>query len=163
MSIIKMELTETACASGNRSFYVSLVLSIILISLIITSLVNIEKSNCECANISNKNYIKEWFIFALVFQISLFLFFMMGSEPCYYRFINGNSLYIIILIFAFINYIMLFRLLFFLRIMRNSCECGYGNIEKFLFWYLVIVFSIIALLILLGLIALIATGFKFMK
>ncbi len=163
MSIIKMELTESACKSGNRSFYVSFVLSIIIISLIITSLVNIEKSNCECANISNKNYIKEWFIFALVFQVSLFLFFILGSEPCYYRFINGNSLYIIMLIFAVVNYIMLFRLLFYLRIMRNSCECGYGNIEKFLFWYLVILFSIVALFILLGLIVLITTGFKFMK
>lgn len=163
MSIIKMDVSESACKAGNRSFYVSIGLSIIIISLIITSLVNIEKSNCECANISNKNYIKEWFIFALIFQIGLFLFFVLGSEPCYYRFVNGNSLYIIMLIFAVINYVMLFRLLFYLRIMRNSCECGYGNIEKFLFWYLVIMFSIVALFILLGLIAFIVTGFKFMK
>lgn len=158
-----MEITEQICKSGNRSFYVAFVLSIIMISLIITSLINIEKSNCECANIPEKNYIKGWFIFALIFQISLFLFFILGDEPCYYRFVNGSSLYIIILLFGLLNYIMLFRLLFYLRIMRNNCECGYGNVEKFLFWYLVMMFSIIALIILLGLIAFIATGFKFMR
>lgn len=158
-----MEITDTLCKAGNRNYYVSLTLSIIIISLIITSLVKIEQANCECSNIPERKFIKEWFIFALIVQIFIFLFFMIGQEPCYYRFVNGNYLYIFTIIFALLNYIMLFRLLFYLRIMRNKCECGYGNIEKFLFWYLVILFSIIALFILLGLIVLITTGFKFMK
>jgi len=158
-----MEITEDICKNSNRNFYVSIVLSMIVISLIIISLNNIENSKCECADIPEKRFIKEWFIFALVIEILLFLYFIMASEPCYYKFINNNSLYIIFILFGIVNYIMLFRLLWYLRIMRNKCECAYGNIEKFLFWYLVIMFSIVALFILLGLLAFIITGFKFMK
>lgn len=152
---------DTMCPSYNRNFYLSFILMIILKIIIITSLINIEKSNCECAKIPERRFLKEWFIIAIIFGIIIFITFLIGDEPCYLRFINNNSLFIVMLIFGLINYIMLFRLLLFLRLIRRSCECGYGNIEKFLFWYLVIIFSLIALMILLGLLMIIVVSFKF--
>jgi len=154
---------DKMCPIYNRSFYVSFTLMLIIIILIIVSLYNIEKSNCECANIPEKRFIKEWFIISLILGILFFASFIFGSETCYYKFINNNYMYIFVIIFGLINYIMLFRLLLYLRIMRKKCECGYGNLEKFLFWYLVIIFSFIALMILIGLLMLIVTAIKFSK
>ncbi len=160
MDIYKKEF-DKLCPQYNKNFYLSSTLVIIFIILILVSLTNLEKSKCECANIPEKRFLKEWFIIALIIWVLLILFFMIGSEPCYMRFISSNGLYIFVIIFSLLNYIMLFRLLLYLRILRRGCECGYGNMEKFLFWYLVIVFSFIALMILLGLIMLLVTIFKF--
>jgi hypothetical protein len=124
---------------------------------------NIEKSNCECANIPEKRFIKEWFIIALILGVLFLASFIFGSESCYIKFVKNNYLYVFVMIFVLINYIMLFRLLLYLRIMRRNCECGYGNLEKFLFWYLVIIFSFIALMVLLGLVLMIVTVIKFSK
>lgn len=157
------ENLDKMCPSYNRNFYVSFTLMLIMIILVIVSLDNIEKSNCECANIPEKRFIKEWFIIALILGVILFASFIFGSEPCYAKFVANNYLYIFVIIFGLLNYIMLFRLLLYLRIMRNKCECGYGNLEKFLFWYLVIIFSFVALMILIGLVMLIVTAIKFSK
>lgn len=155
------EILEKNCDSYNRSFYVSASLMIIIVILIIVSFVNLEKLDCPCVNIPEKRFLKEWFIISLIIWILIIVFFLLGDEPCYLKFMNSNGLYIFIMIFSVINYIMLFRLLLFLRIMRNKCNCGYGNIEKVLFWYLVIIFSFVALMVLLGLIIMIATALKF--
>jgi hypothetical protein len=152
---------DEMCPTYNRNFYLSFTLMIIIKIIIIISLINIEKSNCECAKIPERRFLKEWFIIAIILSSILFITFLIGDEPCYLRFINNNSLFIVMLIFGLINYIMLFRLLLFLRVMRRSCECGYGNIEKFLFWYLVIMFSLIALMILLSILMIVIVGFKF--
>ena len=151
------------CKGYNRNFYLSLILLIITISLILISLNNIEKSSCECAKIGEKRFIKEWFIFVLIFQIIILIIFLTSNEPCYIKFIQGNYIYITMMIIGLLNYVMLFRLLLYLRILRNGCECGYNNIEKFLFWYLVIIFSIIGLLIFLSMLMFIITGFKLLK
>ena len=152
---------DKLCPQYNKSFYLSETLVIIFIILIIISLVNLEKSNCECAKIPEKRFLKEWFIISLIVWVLIILFFLIGNEDCYIKFIGNNGLYLFILIFGLVNYIMLFRLLLYLRKLRNGCECGYGNIEKILFWYLVIMFSFIALMILLGLIMILVTIFKF--
>ena len=157
------EQLDKICSSYNRNFYVSFSLMIIIIILIIVSLENIDKSNCECANIPEKRFLKEWFIISLILGVLFMVSFIFGSESCYIKFVTNNYLYLFVIIYALINYIMLFRLLLYLRIMRRNCECGYGNIEKFLFWYLVIAFSFIALMILLGLVMIIVTAIKFSK
>jgi len=143
------EKIEKLCKIYNTSFYLSYTFMIIILILIIISFKKIENSNCECANIPEKRFIKEWFIIALILSILFILLFILGSEPCYIKFIRNNYLFLYVLLFGLINYIMLFRLLLYLRIMRNKCKCGYGNMEKFLFWYLIIIFSLIALLILI--------------
>ena len=152
---------DKICDSYNRSFYVSATLMTIIFILIIVSFVNLEKLDCPCVHIPEKRFLKEWFIIALVIWILILVFFLLGEESCYLKFMNSNGLYIFIIIFSIINYIMLFRLLLFLRIMRNKCDCGYGNIEKILFWYLVIMFSFVALMVLLGIVVIIATALKF--
>jgi len=152
---------DDICNSSTKSFYFSLTISIILIIVILISLTNLEKAKCKCSDISEKRFLKEWFIFLIIIQGLTIFFFMIGKEPCYARFLNNYSLYFIMLIVGFINFIMLFRLLLYIRILRNNCPCGYGNLEKFLFWYLIIVFSIIAFAITLLIILGIATFFIF--
>lgn len=152
--------SEEMCKGFNRTFYFTATLILIITLLIVISLVNIEKVNCDCANIPEKRFLKEWFIIAIILKIIFISFFLFGKEECYFKFINNNYLYVFVMIFGLINYIMLFRTLLFLRVMRQKCECGYGNLEKFLFWYLVIIFSMVALMILLGLIVIIISGVK---
>ena len=149
------------CNASTNSFYFSLTLNIILIIVILISLTNLEKSKCKCSDIPNKRFLKEWFIFLIIIQGLTIFFFMIGKEPCYARFLNNYSIYFIMLIIGFINFIMLFRLFLYVRILRNNCPCGYGNLEKFLFWYLIIAFSIIAFAITLLLILGISTYFIF--
>lgn len=157
------ENIEKICPSYNKTFYLSYTIAIILIILILTSLINIERTNCECANIPEKRFLKEWFIITLIIFVILMLLFISSKETCYLKFIGNSYFYIFFMIIGLINYVMLFRLLLFLRKMRKQCECGYGNLEKFLFWYLVIIFSIIGLMILLGIILMISTIIKMSK
>jgi len=160
---LNSEYIDNICKSSNNTFYLSLTITIILFILIIVSLNNLEKSKCKCSDIPEKRFLKEWFIFNIIIQSLLVFFFLIGSEPCYTRFINNNYLYPLILLIGFINLIMLIRLILYIRILREKCPCGYGNLEKFLFWYLVIIFSIIALFISLFIIMSIATLFMFLK
>lgn len=160
---VNPKFIDNMCKTSQRSFYVSLTISIILIVLIIISLHNIEKAKCKCADIKEKKFLKEWFIFNIILQLSLIFFFLLGKEECYVRFINNYYLYFFTMIIGIINLVMLIRLIIYLRILRNNCPCGYGNLEKILFWYLVIIFSIIALFISLFIIMSIATFFMFLK
>lgn len=161
MMKLSKSFIDDICNASTNSFYFSLTLNIILIIVIIISLTNLEKSKCKCSDIPNKRFLKEWFIFLIIIQGLTIFFFMIGKEPCYARFLNNYSIYFVMLIIGFINFIMLFRLFLYVRILRNNCPCGYRNLEKFLFWYLIIAFSIIAFAITLLLILGISTYFIF--
>jgi len=160
---LNSDFVDKVCSTSQKSFYLSLTLSIILNILIIISLNNLEKSKCKCSDIPEKSFLKEWFIFNIIVQSLLIFFFLIGNESCYTRFINNYYLYPLTLLIGFINFIMLIRLILYIRILREKCPCGYGNLEKFLFWYLIIIFSIIALFIALLLIMAISTLFMFIK
>lgn len=159
-----LELIEKKlCPVYNIFIYFIYGISILLNILIIISLFKVEKINCNCSNIPEKQYLKEWFIFNAIFNLLFLISFLLSDKACYYYLLENSFIYVIIFVINIITFIQLIRLLSYLNIMRSKCECGYGNLEAFLFWYFIIIFSLIGLLlvmgIILGLIGIIKFGF----
>lgn len=154
-------IEEKICPYYNKYIYVLFTISIILNLLIIISLIKIEKINCNCANIPEKKFIKEWFILNIIFKITLILFFIFSNKKCYYYMFKNTLLYVITNVIFFISIVMIIRMLVYLNILRKGCECGYGNLEKFLFWYLAIIISLLIFLIVIGIIMILFGIIKF--
>ena len=162
---VKNEITDIIenkiCPYYNIYIYVLFTISIIFNLLIIISLINIEKINCNCANIGEKKFIKEWFIFNIIFNITLILFFIFSNKKCYHYMFKNTFLYVIANVIFFITIVMIIRMLVYLNVLRKGCECGYGNLEKFLFWYLAITLSLLIFLIVIGIIMILFGIIKF--
>jgi len=143
------EIEIKYCPTYNNIVYITYIFKLFFIFLIILSLNNIEKIDCICANIPEKRFLKEWFIFYLCFNIFLLLSFIISDKICYYYIYKDLIPYIIISLTSFISLIMALRLLYYLSIIRKDCKCGFGKLQKFIFWYLIALFSIIIFIILL--------------
>jgi hypothetical protein len=148
-------LETKICPIYNKIIYILFGISITINLLIIISLIKIEKINCNCANIPEKKFIKEWFIFNIIFKISLLLFFIFSDNKCYNYIFKNTFIYVITNIIFIISIVMIIRMLVYLNILRKGCECGYGNLEKILFWYLALIISLLILLIIIGILIII--------
>lgn len=146
---IKALIEKGYCPTYNKFIYASYFLTLVFNTLIIVSLVNIEKLNCQCADIPEKKFLKEWFIFNLIFNFLILSFFIMSDKQCYFYIHQYTPIYVITSVVYFITFVMLIRMIVYLNIIRKGCKCGYGKLESFLFYYLVSIFSLIALFILL--------------
>jgi len=146
---IKAIIEKKYCPTYNKIIYASYFLTILFNTLIIVSLINIEKLDCMCADIPEKKFLKEWFIFNLIFNFLIILFFIMSDKACYFYIHKYTPIYVITTVVYIITFIMLIRMIVYLNIMRKSCKCGYGKLEAFLLYYFIIIFSFIALFILL--------------
>jgi len=114
---------------------------IFIIILAIVSLNEIDKSSCDCGKI-NKKFIKEWFIFYLIYRIIIFFMIIIFF---YYFPQSFNMILNLLYISTFIDIIMIImeiRLLLYLNYLRNSCECAYKNKEKILFWFYLLYLSL---------------------
>lgn len=149
---IKTVIENKFCPTYNKIIYASYFLTLVFNILIIASLVNIEKLDCQCADIPEKRFLKEWFIFNLIFNFLILLSFVISDKACYYYIYQYTPVYVLTTVVYFITFVMLIRMLAYLNIMRKGCKCGYGKLESFLFYYFIIIFSFIALFILLLLI-----------
>ena len=145
---IKKMIETEICPYYNKILYGVYIFIIIFQSLIVISLVNIEKNACECANIPEKKFIKEWFIFNIIFNAIILILFIVSDMACFFYITKETIPYIIVSLFSVISFIMSIRLIYYLNILRKNCKCGYGKLEKFLFWYLVIGFSLLFVIIL---------------
>jgi len=140
-------IEEKICPYYNKYIYILFGISVIFNLLIIISLIKIEKINCECANIPEKKFLKEWFIFNIIFKLLLIIFFTLSNKKCYHYIFKNTFLYVITNVIFIITIVMIIRMLVYLNIIRKGCKCGYGNLEKFLFWYLAIIISLLIFLI----------------
>jgi len=77
---IKKMIETEICPYYNKILYGVYIFIIIFQSLIVISLVNIEKNACECANIPEKKFIKPYIIVSLFSVIS----FIMSIRLIYY-------------------------------------------------------------------------------
>jgi len=131
---------------GNNSFFEFIYLIIII--LIIVSLNEIDKSKCECGK-TNRKFIKEWFIFLLIFKLLfVFLFLMViAFSPFRIEALGGIMIvfFIIYLIIGITTFVMEVRLFLYLNDMRKTCECAFKTKEQILFWFYLIYFSLIIL------------------
>lgn len=138
------------CNTPNHIYYTSYIFGVLINLFIINALNNIEKNiECECANNSKKDYLKEWFMFIIFFNSFFLLFFFISSYECYDIYYKENMNIFFIFLMAIIQIIMLIRLFIYVRWLRNECKCSYGNEEKIIYWYLLILFIIFLTSILL--------------
>jgi len=156
-SLTSTSISKDVCETPNVIMYMSFILMIIVKSIIISSLDNLEKSECRCSKIPPKSYLKSWFVFMLIYNIFVLVLFFISNELCWTLFVKRYYLYVLNLIFGIINVVMLIQLFFYVRELKNSCVCAYGNKEKFIYWYLIIVFSITLVLFLLMIILAVLT------
>jgi len=140
------------------------IIYLIVIILIIYSLNEIDKSNCECGK-KHRKLIKEWFIFILLFKILfLFLFFIViATSPFKIEALSGIFVFffIVYLLISLTTIVMEIRLLVFLNEMRKSCDCAFKIKEKILFWFYLIYFALLILSLVI-IIPLIIIGFRFL-
>jgi hypothetical protein len=136
-------ITEN-CSTQNMIYYISLIISIILELIIIKGLDEIYNNTaCKCDKIKNKGkYLKEWFIFMIIYKLSIFFMFLISGEECFDTINKYNIIIIFGTIVSIINIIMLVRLFIYINSIRKDCSCSYGTTQKFIYWYLLILFSI---------------------
>ena len=158
---IKEQMVNVKCNMGNITGVITMIFGIIIASVILSSLNKLEHSNCKCAQLPERRFLKEWFIFMLIYYISLLLLFGFSNEACWYNFMNYPYIYGIVFIISWTNIVMLIRLFIYIFKLRNDCSCGYGNKEAFIFWYMIVVFSIMAFVIISSLTIIISTAIKF--
>jgi len=152
-------MANSGCASTTNKIiiYISFIIGLVLNFFIIYTLYKLEESHCDCSNIPEKRFIKEWFVINITFSIIIIFAFMFSEEECYQTFIENTSLSFIIYIMALINIIMLVRLFIYIRILKKTCDCGYGRKEKFLYWYTLIIISMFLFLITIAAILIVIT------
>ena len=120
---------------------------IIITLLILYWLFKIDK--CLCTHIPEGKYLKEWFIFDIIFSIIFFGYFLMTN--------NLNSNYTNVLLFVaiiitIINIIMIIRLLIFIHKLKEiKCNCGLSTLENFIYYWYIVGFSFILFMILFAL------------
>jgi fumarate reductase subunit C len=119
------------CEDLNPFLYISIFINIIFEILIIYSLYKLKENK----------YLKEWFIFALLLNLSLILTYIVSNNKCYNKFLSSirNPLFTIINI---INLIMLIRLFLYIRTIDKK-----QLNEKIIYWYLIILFAFMMFLI----------------
>lgn len=154
-------LSSSGCAVGNGTLFISFTLGIILNLIFISSLSNLEKlSNCDCASMPERRYLKEFFVFVIFFQLVMIISFAVSNFDCWEHFYNYPIIFASYIIVGLLNLIMLIRLFIYVRLLKNNCKCAYGNMEKFIYWYFVIVFSLIAAVVVLAIFLAIMAAIK---
>lgn len=131
---------------NNIHLYISLIISLTILSLIIYWLNKID--TCLCASkIPEKKYLKEWFVFKII--IILINTIIINN----YNNLSKSTLIIIMMIFiiiAIIDLVMLIRLFIYIRKMRElKCNCGMLKFQNFIYYYLIVAFSFIAFTLLI--------------
>jgi hypothetical protein len=152
---------ENDCTQYNIALYISKCIAIIIFIVIIISLNNLEHSNCKCADLPYRDYLKEWFIIAIVYTIIILIIFSISNYACWQQFRRQPYIFAFTFIYTIIHIIMLIRLFLYIRALRNNCDCGYGNKERFIYWYLILLFAIVSIIIILGFVLLLFTIIKF--
>jgi len=153
---------EDVCMMNNSFLFFSALIGIILNVIIVISLNNLEKnSKCKCADLPERRFLKEWFIFMIAVIIIEVVAFTVSNEQCWENFFNTPIIYMTMVIISLFGFIMLIRLFIYIRLLKNNCECAYGNMEKFIYWYLIIIFAIFIFYILLIILLLFITVLKF--
>jgi len=144
----KNNIIRESCSTQNLIYYISLIIGIILNIIIIKALDEINNNTtCKCDKIKNKGkYLKEWFIFLIIYELCIFFIFLISGE-CFEIINKYNMLIILGTIVSIINIIMLIRLYLYINSIRKECSCSYGKTQKFIYWYLLILFSIFVILI----------------
>jgi hypothetical protein len=145
LDLTDAKVNMISCNTMNYISYFSNVVFIMIALFVIYSMNQIEKSTCDCIITTKKTYIKEWFVFLIIYQLTLLILFLLSGEKCRNIFTERYiipSLSIIILIIFIIHIIMCFRAFIYLNELRVTCKCAYNLSQKILFWYFLIIIGL---------------------
>jgi len=141
------DINDEATKTSNISYYFNLIAIIISLCInffILYWLIKVEK--CKCANIDEGLYLKEWYMFLIVYQI-LFSIYMIA----YNDFEPSGVLYMISTIISLIAFVMIVRLLIYIHKLKEiKCDCGMSVRENIIYYFYIVGYSIALFIILLA-------------
>lgn len=123
---------------------IGVVLSIGISFFILDWLVKVHK--CKCANINESLYLKEWYMFLIVYQIIVGIYMIVNND-----FEKTGILFIISLFVSIIAFVMIVRLLIYIHKLKEiKCDCGMTVRENIIYYFYIVTYSILLFVILLG-------------
>jgi hypothetical protein len=126
------------------------VLGIVISMFILNWLVKISK--CPCANLPEKEWIREWIMFIIIWQIiSLLVYIANDGVPMVYTNIVVAVLSIIVTIINIANIIRIF--IYIRRLKEINCDCGLTLQENFIYYWIIFAFAVWGLIAFFGIIA----------
>ena len=137
-------------------FYIIVFFIILTIGLsffILNWLVKVNK--CKCANIEEALYLKEWYMFLIVYQIiaGIYVISTGDYEP-------SGILFIISSIVSFIAFVMIVRLLIYIsKLKEMKCDCGMTTQQNIIYYWYIVIYSIVLFIIILALLGALGTLF----
>jgi len=127
-----------------------MVLGIVISMFILNWLVKISK--CPCANLPEKEWIREWIMFIIIWQIiSLLVYIANDGVPMVYTNIVVAVLSIIVTIINIANIIRIF--IYIRRLKEINCDCGLTLQENFIYYWIIFAFAVWGLIAFFGIIA----------
>jgi hypothetical protein len=146
--------------SSNSSTPYGLIIFSFIIGLGITFFILnwlIKVDKCKCANIEEAKYLKEWYMFLIVYQI-LFGIYMLAT----YDSEQPSAFFVISLIINLITFVMIVRLVIYIHKLKEiKCNCGMTLQENIIYYWFIVFFSIILFIILLTLLGALSTLFLY--
>jgi len=140
---IKTPVIDKYSTATGFSIIVSIVS--ILISLLILEWLN-KIAKCKCANIPEGLFLREWWVFLIIWQIFFLVLYIAyeTNQDEYPIFIN-----ILSVIIAFVTIIMIIRLFIYIRRLRDmNCDCGLSREQNIIYYYLLLLFAVVVFIIL---------------
>jgi hypothetical protein len=107
----------------------------------------IKVHKCKCANIDEGLYLKEWYLFKIIYILIILIYLIFqGSYD------NSKILMVVSIIIMIIEFIMIIRLLIYIHKLRKiKCNCGMSVQQNIIYYYYIVIFSIFLFFILTSL------------
>jgi len=105
--------------------------------------------SCVCGNkIPEKKYLKEWFIFAFIYNLLVCIYLFTNDFKNKDQLQTLTYLNYLLWILGFIGLIMFIRMFIYIRKLRAlKCDCGMLKQQNFIYYYQIVIFSIYAFVV----------------
>lgn len=154
----KSYMTPATANDNPYLFYITIFMIIITIGIsffILNWLVKVNK--CKCANIDEALYLKEWYMFLIVYQIITGIYFISTSD-----YEQTGILFIISTIVSLIAFVMIVRLLIYISKLKEiKCDCGMTTQQNIIYYWYIVIYSIALFIIILALLGALGTLFLY--
>ena len=156
MSSKSSNLSDTSNYSSSYGVVVFMFIVALGISFFILNwLVKVDK--CKCANIEEAKYLKEWYMFLIVYQV-IFGIYMLATYDSEQPF----AFMIISFFVSIIAFVMIIRLVIYIHKLKEiKCNCGMTIQENIIYYWYIVVFSIVLFVILLTILGALSTLFLY--
>ena len=154
-SLSKMSMINNSSSSSNKNSdnststryiigIIGVVLAIGVSFFILDWLIKVNK--CKCANIDEGLYLKEWYMFLIVYQIIIGIYMI-----AYNDFESSGIIVILSTIISLIAFVMIVRLLIYIHKLKEiKCDCGMSVRENIIYYFYIVGYSIALFIILLA-------------